>query len=302
MASIVGLAFYYNIYVVNIGSKSSPEKEFGVFRVMTLNFNASGPDTLTSYRRDSLISLIGSVSPDILCTQEISIASFIKLQAGLDSILGYNEKQGGNKENYRIHFYSKFPLKNFTYYSCVGDIDTTGFSVHNYEELNSYKTSMSAYSIDMNLPDGRDLTMITLHLRSSAYSTARRSLEGKPWMEGFPLYIQNYLIGKRIRDYQAENLRHHVDSLKALGRTVMIAGDFNDWNGSDCLDIIQGDDLKDAWIEGGNGFGFTYAGWNLRLRLDHILYPERFMLENVYVLNSDISDHRALIADFKLKD
>ena len=43
-----------------------------------------------------------------------------------------------------------------------------------------------------------------------------------------------------------------------------------------------------------------YVGWNLRLRLDHILYPKDFELCNVYIVDSDVSDHRALIADFKL--
>ena len=67
------------------------------------------------------------------------------------------------------------------------------------------------------------------------------------------------------------------------------------------MNIIEGNTLKDAWWEGGNGFGFTYKGWHLRLRLDHILYSDEFELCDVRVVDSDVSDHRVLVADFKLK-
>lgn len=63
----------------------------------------------------------------------------------------------------------------------------------------------------------------------------------------------------------------------------------------------MGDDLKDAWWERGNGFGWTYFGWHLRLRLDHILYSNELELVDVKVVDSDISDHKPLMAKFRLK-
>ena len=62
------------------------------------------------------------------------------------------------------------------------------------------------------------------------------------------------------------------------------------------------DQLKDAWWEGGNGFGWTYFGWHLRLRLDHILYSDELELVDVKVIDSDLSDHKPLMARFKFRE
>ena len=91
---------------------------------------------------------------------------------------------------------------------------------------------------------------------------------------------------------------------------VVMAGDFNDFSGSYCLrricrkrDLEGSIRLSDAWLKRGNGFGFTYDGWHLRLRLDHILYTTSTLrLRNVRVLDTDLSDHRILIADFEVKE
>lgn len=56
--------------------------------------------------------------------------------------------------------------------------------------------------------------------------------------------------------------------------------------------------LRPEW-EGGTGLGWTYFGWHLRLRLDHILYSEDFNLQEVKVIDSDLSDHKPLLARFK---
>ena len=144
------------------------------------------------------------------------------------------------------------------------------------------------------------------HLRSSAYSTARRSMsEDSHWWDGVPLCLRNYKIGKRIRDYQARNVCRFIDEARAEGKTVIVAGDLNDWCGSTTLNTLMGEGdnaLKDAWWEGGNGFGFTYQGWHLRLRLDHILYSDGLELQDVKVIDSDLSDHRPLKATFTISE
>lgn len=61
------------------------------------------------------------------------------------------------------------------------------------------------------------------------------------------------------------------------------------------------DKLKDAWSEGGRGLGWTYFGWHLRLRLDHILYSNELELVDVKVVDSDLSDHKPLMARFRVK-
>ena len=121
-------------------------------------------------------------------------------------------------------------------------------------------------------------------------------------MDGwYTIVFKKYKIGEKIRNLEADNQRLYLDSLDKVDTPVIIAGDFNDWSGSYCMNTIGNRFYKDAWWEGGLGFGITYDGWHLKLRLDHILFSHHFKLENVYVEKSDFSDHRPLVADFILK-
>lgn len=122
------------------------------------------------------------------------------------------------------------------------------------------------------------------------------------WYDGIPLYKHNYEIGKRIRDYEVENVRRFIDEPRAEGNPVIVAGDLNDWCGSDCLNTMMGACLKGAWWDGGNGFGWTYFGWGLRLRLDYILYSDVLELVDVRVIDSDVSDHKPLMTRIEFRD
>jgi len=58
--------------------------------------------------------------------------------------------------------------------------------------------------------------------------------------------------------------------------------------------------LKNAWWEGGFGYGATFKqGW-MRLRIDHIYYNDKLELKNIKVVETELSDHNMLVADFSL--
>lgn len=225
----------------------------------------------------------------------------------LDRIYGScPELDGKDIEVHRCKFYSSLTMRNFKRYHCEGMIDTLGLDSMELEEYHHMKLQMPIMSAEFEVQPGKWITLFSGHLRSSAYSTARRSMsKDSHWWEGIPLYYRNYKVGKRIRDYQARNVRKFIDKARADGKTIIVAGDLNDWCGSTTLNTLMGEGenaLKDAWWEGGNGFGFTYHGWHLRLRLDHILYSDGLELQDVKVIDSDLSDHRPLKASFILSN
>ena len=83
---------------------------------------------------------------------------------------------------------------------------------------------------------------------------------------------------------------------------IIVLGDMNDISGSYAINRIKSVELANAWWKGGFGYGTTYHGNGLRLRIDQILYQEsRFELRNVKVIGSDLSDHNALVAEFSFK-
>lgn len=304
---IIGAIINYQYKCLAVNLDFTGNDTIGCFRIMTYNVNREKAELFTEDDQRRLLDEIKQYKPNIVCFQELSFESLKKIKPQLDSIYGTCDTLRGDDQMWRLRFYSKYNLRNYKRYQSIGDIDTLGLDSVELCEYKHLKLQMPVMSAELEVQPGKWVTIMSGHLRSSAYSTARRSMDkSSNWFAGIPLYKRNYEIGKRIRDYEAENVRRFVDEERALGNTVIVAGDLNDWCGSDCINTLMNsnnpdDELKDAWWEGGNGFGFTYDGWHLRLRLDHILYSKELELVNVDVIDSDFSDHRPLIADFKIK-
>lgn len=272
-------------------------------RVMTYNVNASLGDEDAEEVKKGIISEVEKQNPDILLLQDLSQIVFNKIHTSLDSLFNYTDSLTIKKEPLHYWIYSKKPIRDFKYYQCITEFDSTGVRNLSHGEIKGLKKKMPLYSAEIEIETDRWIRVFSCHLRSSAYSTARRSMdEDASWMDGLPLYYENYKIGQKIRNWEADNFRQYLEALEDEDTPVIIAGDFNDWSGSYCLNTIRDGKYKDAWWEGGFGFGFTYDEWHLKLRLDHILYSHHFKLENVYVEKSDFSDHRPLVADFTLID
>lgn len=277
------------------------EKIDGSFRVMTYNVNTiSSMEDVDGFKA-GLIDEINRHNPDILCLQDLVPKIFKQVQTSLDSLFDYSDSWKIKRGTYWCLIYSKKPIRNYLRYNCITEMDTIGCSSIFKGEVGKIKRHMPLYSEEIEVGPNKWITLFSVHLRSNAYSTARRSMDkDESWIVGLPLYYENYKKGQKIRNWEAENLRLHLEALEAEDTPIIIAGDFNDWSGSYCINTIKDGKYKDAWWEGGFGLGITYDEWHLKLRLDHIIYSHHFQLENVYVEKSKLSDHRPLIADFKL--
>ena len=78
-------------------------------------------------------------------------------------------------------------------------------------------------------------------------------------------------------------------------------GDFNDVYGSPVMDFFEDAGLKNAWWEGGFGYGATFHN-PLPYRIDHILYSNYLNLKGIKKISAEgLSDHDALVADFEIK-
>jgi len=286
----------YEVFALNLFRAS--DQFNGSFRVMTYNINAPLDDESEEIKT-ILINEINKQKPDILCLQESSTI-FNTLQSTLDSLFNYTDSMAIKNQPYRYCLYSKKPIRNFKIYKCITKIDSIAIDSLR-KEVNKLYNRMPVYSAEIEILPDKWINVFSCHLRSSAYSTARRSMnKDASWYDGIPLYYENYKMGQMLRNWEADNIRLHLEALEAEDTPVIIAGDFNDWSGSYCMNTIRDGKYKDAWWEAGFGLGITYDEWQLKLRLDHILYSHHFKLENVYVEKSKFSDHRPLIADFSL--
>ena len=123
---------------------------------------------------------------------------------------------------------------------------------------------------------------------------------------GIMRYLDNYKAASEIRREQAELI---VSDLSSDPSIVM--GDMNDVCGSPCMKVFAEAGLRDAWWEGGLGYGATIHS-PLPYRIDHVLYgvpsfkgfqvPSGFNLKGIKKVSANgLSDHDALVADFKIK-
>lgn len=295
------LNIHNKLYAFNsVGDRQEQENSVSV---MTYNIAAYDSVSFPDSRQRRLIELIKQEKPDIVCFQEMSFETLKMIKPQLDSIYGPCEVLKGDNQMWRLRFYSHLPLRNFSRHKCEGEFDTSDLTDEETHMIEQSQKQMNVMSAEFEIEPGRWVTVFSGQLRSSAYSTARRSMDkDASWISGLKLYWRNFKVGKRIRDYEAENVRRFVDEARSEGKPVIVAGDLNDWNGSNCLKTLMGIDLKDAWQEGGKCFGWTFFGWGLRLRLDHILYCDELELVDVKVIDSDLSDHKPLVAKFRFKN
>lgn len=234
---------------------------------------------ISDQQAKEFLEIIDKEDPDVLCLQEVKYKSHAKIRQTLDTKYLYTPNEG-QKRTKRYVLYSKYPLRNF----------------HRLGET-------KIYAADVKLGE-KWSRIYSCHLTSNGYTTARRKVinEGRNWFAGLPEYIDNMADGIRQRKAEADEIRQSIDSLNGTGMPVLVIGDLNDFSGSSCLRTIEADDMDDAWWHCGNGFGFTYDSWHLKLRIDHVLYSrENLSPISIKIINTDISDHKPIISEIDIK-
>ena len=111
---------------------------------------------------------------------------------------------------------------------------------------------------------------------------------------------KDFVGGIKERKQEADSL---YKAISEESYPVIVMGDLNDISSSYTISKMKKAGLKDAWWEGGCGYGATYHdGW-LRLRVDYILYDDKGLeLVDVKVIDNNLSDHNVLMAGFKMKN
>lgn len=110
------------------------------------------------------------------------------------------------------------------------------------------------------------------------------------------LYLENYKTAAAIRREQARLITGDMTDAPTL-----VMGDLNDVAGSPCMRVLEDAGLKDAWWERGFGYGATIHE-PIPYRIDHVMYSKEMKLRGIRkVDNNGLSDHDALVADFKIE-
>ncbi len=260
-------------------------------RVMTYNvYHMMDPDG----GRKSVFDDVEKFSPDIICMQETADVSVFKERTSSPEQWERLQKMYPYMEtfpNLSFGVMSKTPMRTL---ECFTNKDTYCYAIHQtvVKGTTLYLINVHLESIGLTPSDKR------MYMRLTSPSE-KKSIKG----------VRSRLFSKldhafRCRAAQAEELHQKADSLLTAhpDAEVMICGDFNDTPYSYAYLTARGD-FNDAYRDGGLGPVITYNQNRFYFHIDHILYSGgRYKAVGCQRGTSRVSDHYALIADFRIDE
>ena len=264
-------------FPINGWGEDVPE---GAIKILSYNTRAFGEKKPhTKERPNDVLAYLQNSDADVICLQEYIFGGKLK-KKDIDYALRdyrYKHYQVLGKGLNGLGCYSRYPILSATPILYKG---TRNGSV--------------AYRIKV----GNDtLLVINNHLESN--KILKSDVETYQEMMDAPSK-QNLLAGVRklwgkmakatsVRAKQADIL---VETLRdSKEKSVVLCGDFNDTPISYTHHVLS-DELQDAFVETGNGLGFSYNKDRLYVRIDHILVSKNLKVYDCTVDNTiQASDH-----------
>ena len=244
-------------------------------RVMTWNIHAS--KDISKSKQRAIAGVIKEQNADFLLLNEFNKDQCELLYQELASVFRYSEEDNANKDCGDI-FFSNIPL----YESGHIEIPVLGKIVP---------------SISTNIKvAGRDVFVTGVHLDSNS-GDGSAIITGVDSLLRIKSFIGRYQDRQRDRNYSMMWVKRWLLE-KRMPAIVM--GDMNDFSCSSPMDSLKAVGMKDAWWEGGFGYGTTFHTGLMRLRIDHIFYSKELRLESVKLIETDLSDHNPVVAGFSI--
>jgi endonuclease/exonuclease/phosphatase family metal-dependent hydrolase len=243
--------------------------------------------------RLKILTELSEINPDILCVQEFYTSEEKNDYNNLDTIKQilntsfvhneYTTTLRGN-DHWGIATFCKFPIVN------QGKIE--------------FKTRSNNLCIFTDVLIGKDTVRIyNVHLQSISFSKDDNKFldEVITDKEATDEMVRSKNILRRLkraflkRSIQVDMIALHMSACKYK---IILCGDFNDTAASYVYERLS-KNLKDAFVERGNGFGRTYAGDWPQFRIDYIFYDKSITCFDFKRNEVTFTDHHPITAVFK---
>lgn len=264
-------------FPINFGSKEPPEEAIKIVSYNTRGFGDMKPHT--KEHPNEVLTYLQNSDADIICLQEYIFGGKLKKKDIEYALRDYRYKHYLPLRNglNGLGCYSRYPILSATPILYKG---TRNGSV--------------AYRIKV---DGDTLLVINNHLESnkilkSDVRTYQEMIDA-PNKQNLFVGVRK-LLGKMseatsIRAKQTDVLMETIKNSKE--KSVVVCGDFNDTPISYVHHVFCSE-LNDAFVETGNGLGFSYNKDRLYVRIDHIFVSKNLKVYNCNVDNTvKASDH-----------
>lgn len=230
---------------------------------------------------DSIFYFIRRQDADVVCLQEFKIKDISQIKSYLSrKMKGYNLEyylfpaSGGAFGNVTL---SRLPVKGKGKIKFDESANLAIYTDHEYkgQKFRIYNCHFESYNIS---PTGivkalaqRDSTIL-----EETGTKMKRSITRRPKQ-----------VDKVFSD------------IENCPMDAFVCGDFND-NPMSYTYYRMTRGRKDAFVESGHGFGATYAGMWPLLRIDYILFPDKYMSVSHRIPRIPFSDHYPVIAEISL--
>lgn len=262
---------------INCFSSNPPKDAIKIISYNTRGFSDMKPHT--KEKPNPVLEYLRNSDADIICIQEYIVTHQLKEKDVTYALKDYRYKHcyslasGWNG----LACFSKYPILSAT--PIVYDSEANG-------------------SIAYRIKVGKDtLLVINNHLESNkihlsdveAYKELVHVPNDKKTFANAKELFRKLMVSGEKRAGQAEQVRNFVEESKE--KYVVVCGDFNDTSVSYTHRILR-ENLDDAFVESGNGFGFSYNQHQMYVRIDHILASKTLEVYRCWIDNTiDASDH-----------
>lgn len=273
------------------------------FKVMTFNTMNFGPyDPANNYPSESMKYILEKDADFVLLQEGSQERDYLKLSNVRMMRDELEAKYPYHSDGYHdVMILSKHP------YTVLGDSVLKRINDADMASGESYQVFARAFDID--IPGGKQLRIINVHLHSVGLNQSDKDLYMKITeneVQGSKTElkkIKTSLLDKLMISYRhrAEEALQVRELLDQSPENVILCGDFNDTPSSYCYYTIMGDDMHDTFSECGNGYAYTFNDNRFYFKIDHIMY--RGNIEAV-AWNRDKkgdSDHYPQVATFMWK-
>ena len=179
-----------------------------------------------------------------------------------------------------------------------------------FDKKSNHDAIVYAKAFDIDMPGGKQLRVVNLHLRSMGMDKEDKDLYSSLTRNEIDVNnrnnlnrIKHSLYYKLRRAFishaqEAEIVRSLIDNSPS---NVIVCGDFNEAPSSYCYRTIRGNDFRDSFQDCGCGFTYTFNANRMYFKIDHILYRGDMEAVDWHREKVPDSDHYPQIATFVWK-
>ena len=256
-------------------------------KIVTWNvgrFAMHGGNTGVSSREeciDSVFSFIKSQEPDIICLQEFSLRNGQKAKDYLQKrFKGYNAE------------YYLFPDEAGSF----GNVTLSRLPVNGKGKIKFEESANLAIYTDHKVEDRR-FRVYNCHFES--YNISFTGLIRGLAKRDSTVMAETSSKMKRSITRRPKQVDKVFEDIENCPVESFVCGDFND-NPMSYTYYRMTRGRKDAFVEAGDGFGATYSLLWPMLRIDYVLYPDRYKAISHDIPRVPYSDHYPVVTEIHL--